>query len=239
MPDTHAAAPAATASAVPAATAAAPADAGPLLDLDRLAATPLVSDPCDHLVAEGLLSAAALAAVGRDFPAIARPGLFPAEAVQGGPAFDRLIAEIRGPRLAAVLSATFGLDLGSLPLMVTVRGHCAAKDGRIHTDSVSKVLTCLLYLNRADWPAEGGRLRLLRRPDSLDDPIAEVPPTGGTLVAFRRTDISWHGHAPFAGPRRYVMFNWLASETAAAREIARHTLSARLKSVLGFGAKGA
>lgn len=207
-----------------------------LLDLDRLAAVPTVREPFDHLVAEGLLSAAGLAAIGRDFPPIRKPGLFPAHEVRGGPAFARLIAEIEGPRLAAVMSEKFGLDLAGLPLMVTVRGHCAAKDGKVHTDSTSKVVTCLLYLNGADWPAGGGRLRLLRSGDDLDDPIAEVPPTGGTLVAFRRTDRSWHGHAPFEGPRRYVMFNWIASAAEAAREVARHTLSARVKKALSLGA---
>lgn len=215
---------------------AAPPDRG-VLDYGRLAAAPVVHEPFDHMVADGLLSESALVAINRDFPPIAKPGLFPADRVQGGPAFAALIAEIEGPRLAGMMSEKFGLDLTALPLMVTVRGHCAAKDGRIHTDSLSKVVTCLLYLNGPDWSAEGGRLRLLRNGDSLDDPIAEVPPTGGTLVAFRRTDISWHGHAPFEGPRRYVMFNWIASEAEAAREIARHTLSARIKTALSFGAR--
>ena len=40
------------------------------------------------------------------------------------------------------------------------------------------------------WEADGGRLRLLRRPDDLNDMIAEVPPTAGTLIAFRRSDRS-------------------------------------------------
>lgn len=220
-----------------AATDALPPGAPRLLDLDRLAAVPAVHQPFDHLVAEGLLSADALTAIGRDFPPIHKAGLFPAHEVRGGAAFTRLIAEIEGPALAAVMSEKFGLDLARLPLMVTVRGFCAAKDGKVHTDSTSKVVTCLLYLNGADWPADGGRLRLLRNGEGLDDPIAEVPPTGGTLVAFRRTDRSWHGHAPFEGPRRYVMFNWIASEAEAAREVARHTLSARVKSALSFGAR--
>ena len=42
--------------------------------------------------------------------------------------------------------------------------------------------------------------------------IMEVPPTEGTLLAFRRADNSWHGHKPFAGERRVIQFNWVTSE---------------------------
>ena len=68
-------------------------------------------------------------------------------------------------------------------------------------------------------------MRLLRQGDDLDSVIAEVPPDGGSFVAFRRTDNSWHGHAPFEGPRRYIMFNWLRSNAAMAVNTGRHTLS--------------
>ena len=112
--------------------------------------------------------------------------------------------------------------------MITVRGRCQRKDGRIHTDVKSKIVTALLYLNE-DWKAEGGRLRFLRGPDDLEDALGEVHPNGGTLVAFRRSACSWHGHQPYVGVRRYVMFNWMANAWAAAWELSRHRLSARAK----------
>ena len=74
-----------------------------------------------------------------------------------------------------------------------------------------------------------GRLRLLRDGENIENVIAEVPPNGGTLVAFRRTDNSWHGHLPFEGPRRYVMFNWVRSGAALSRNLTRHRISAKLK----------
>jgi len=37
----------------------------------------------------------------------------------------------------------------------------------------------------------------------LEDIAAEVPPTDGTLVAFKRSDYSWHGHKPFASAGSY------------------------------------
>jgi hypothetical protein len=77
-------------------------------------------------------------------------------------------------------------------------------------------------------------LRLLRDSNDIESTIAEVPPNGGTLVAFKRTDNSWHGHKPFEGERRYVMFNWVVSRAALERELGRHKLSARIKRLNPF-----
>ena len=90
-----------------------------------------------------------------------------------------------------------------------------------------------LYFNE-DWQSQGGRLRLLRAADDLNDIITEVPPSLGTLVAFQRSDNSFHGHEPFVGVRRYVMINWMASGFAAQRELMRHRLSAQAKRLLNY-----
>ena len=103
--------------------------------------------------------------------------------------------------------------------MVTVRARARASDGKIHVDSTAKFVTSLLYLNRP-WANAGGRLRFLHGPGDIENYIAEVPPDAGTLVAFRRTENSWHGHKPFEGERRYVMFNWMTGRAIAAWEIA-------------------
>lgn len=200
-----------------------------MLDLSRLRAAPLVRDPFDHIVVPGFLHGRALAEVLTDFPAITAPGLLPVGALQCHGAFARLIDEIGDPALAQAFGNKFGLALGDHPLMITVRGFCRARDGVVHTDSRSKIISALLYLNE-DWGAAGGRLRILRSED-LEDVAAEISPQGGTLVAFRRGESSFHGHPPFAGPRRYVMFNWLTSAAAAAREETRHRLSAGIKSL--------
>jgi hypothetical protein len=115
--------------------------------------------------------------------------------------------------------------------MITVRGRCAAKDGRIHTDTPTKLITVLIYFND-QWEASGGRLRLLRSPTDLDDVIGEVPPDLGTMIAFRRSDKSFHGHEPYEGVRRYVMINWMTNDFAAKRELLRHRVSARAKQAL-------
>jgi SM-20-related protein len=54
------------------------------------------------------------------------------------------------------------------------------------------------------WDGSEGRLR---KPDGLNDFIAEIPPDGGTFASFLRSENSWHGHEPYVGERRYVMVN--------------------------------
>jgi SM-20-related protein len=142
--------------------------------------------------------------------------------------FAKLIKEMRSEEFRKAFEEKFNVDLTNRPDMITVRGRCSEKDGKIHTDSETKVITILLYMNPA-WESSGGRLRLLRSGNNLDDVILEVPPAEGTLLAFRRSDNSWHGHKPFSGPRRVIQFNWVTSEAVVLREQNRHRLSAWVK----------
>ena len=200
----------------------------PLLRLDALQEAPLSRDPFYYTVVKDFVAPADAEAIRDDFPQIGYAGLLPVEATRPGPRFAALIEALRGNDLARAMSEKFDIDVKGKSVMITVRGRCAERDGRIHTDSECKLVTALLYFNEG-WDAEGGRLRLLRRPDDLNDVIAEVPPDSGTLVAFRRSDRSYHGHEPFVGIRRYVMINWMASSFAAKRELLRHHLSAVAK----------
>ena len=83
-----------------------------------------------------------------------------------------------------------------------------------------------------EWEHSGGRLRLLRSADNLDDPILEVPPAAGTLLAFKRSDNSFHGHKPFSGERRVIQFNWVTSEGDRRIAMLRHQVSASFKRLL-------
>ena len=67
---------------------------------------------------------------------------------------------------------------------------------------------------------------------SFNRPYAEIPPVGGTLVALRRSDRSWHGHLPYEGERRCIMFNWMWSRNVREVERIRHRLSSRVKRAL-------
>jgi len=205
----------------------------PLLDLDAFRAAPLCRDPFDFVVVPGFLRAEARAAVTADFPAIDRPGSFPVRSLRGGPRFDALVAELQSAALTAEVAEKFGVDLAGRPTMVTVRGRVAARDGAIHTDSETKIVTALLYLTDR-WDAAGGRLRILRSAEDIDDYAVEVPPDGGTLLVFRRSDRSWHGHLPFEGIRRSVQLNWLTSAAVLRREQARHRVSAAMKRLVSY-----
>jgi len=206
-----------------------------VVNIDALRRAPLAREPFQYTVVPGFVTPEGVADARRDFPAVGSAGLLPLSETRYGAGFAALVQALRGGELEAAFSEKFDLDLAAHPMMITVRGHCRCGDGRIHTDSQSKLITGLLYLN-GRWQPEGGRLRLLRGPDDLEDMIAEVPPDGGTLVAFRRSDRSYHGHRSYEGERRYVMFNWMVDARVRRRELIRHRVSARLKRWTGLRA---
>lgn len=208
-----------------------------VLDLAAFRDTPLIREPFEYLVLPEFVKASALEAIHAGFPKVEQPGSFPLSEVTYGPGFARLVEELNGPEMRAAFEEKFGVDLGSRPTMITVRGFCSPKDGKIHTDALSKIITVLVYMN-PKWEPEGGRLRLLRSAHDLDDVILEVPPRQGTLLAFRRSNNSFHGHKSFAGPRRVVQFNWVTEQRIVDRELRRHRFSAWTKRVLPFLAPG-
>ena len=91
-----------------------------------------------------------------------------------------------------------------------------------------KLITVLIYLNR-EWTQPGGRLRLLRSKDSVEDYVAEIPPVDGTLLAFERSSKSFHGHLPCEGIRRSVQLNWVKDDSVVANQYRRHGLAAWFK----------
>ena len=203
-----------------------------MLDLERFRNTPLTREPFEFLIVPEFVKADARSAIDNDYPEVGRPGSFPLREVTYGPAFAKLIEEMRNAEFRQAFEEKFNIDLTNRPDMITVRGRCSEKDGKIHTDSETKIITILIYMNPA-WESSGGRLRLLRSGTNLDDVIQEVPPTEGTLLAFRRSSNSWHGHKPFSGPRRAIQFNWVTSEAVVRREQNRHRFSAWVKKLRG------
>jgi hypothetical protein len=202
-----------------------------MLNLAKFVATPLCREPFDFLVVPGFLAEGALAGIHADFPPVHRPGSFPLESQPCGPAFAALIDELRDDAVRAAFEEKFDIDLKERPTMFTVRGRCSERDGNIHTDSATKLITVLIYLN-PNWEQAGGCLRLLRSGTDLDDYIIEVPPEEGTLISFRRSENSWHGHTPFVGPRRVIQMNWVVSQRVVRYENRRHRVSAALKRIL-------
>jgi SM-20-related protein len=203
-----------------------------LIDLDRFAREPLTREPFEFLVVPEFLPQPAAEAVATSFPGPDMGGVLPVPNASADTAFGRLLTELRSPAVSHAFGEKFGLHLDPDSLMITMRARTRPIDGQIHTDSETKVVTALIYLNTG-WDSGGGRLRLLRGPNDLDDMIAEVPPMAGTLLAFRRSDNSWHGHKPFDGVRRSIMLNWMIDPATARWEERRHGLSAGFKRLFG------
>ncbi len=206
-----------------------------LVDMNAFDAAPVAQAPFVHFVVNHFIPASAMAEINRDFPDVPKRGSFPMSALKSGATFAALVAYLESPAVAQKFSEKLGINLVGKPTTMTIRGYSGEQDGRVHTDSRSKLVTVLLYLN-SDWnPADGG-LRLLNS-DDLEDSFDEVIPAAGTLLAFVNTKNAWHGHKPFIGQRRSIQLNWVVSEAAVRRSQWRHAISAKIKRWLGGAPK--
>jgi SM-20-related protein len=209
-----------------------------VLDLESFRATPLAAQPYEHLVVRNFVKPAALPEINADFPKLENSGSFPLDAVTCGSHFRAFTDALESDEFRSAFEEKFRIDLRERPHTITVRGFCGEHDGNIHTDSLSKIITILIYLNPA-WEQAGGRLRLLRSGKNIEDFAEEVEPCGGNLIAFRRSDRSWHGHLPSSGERRVIQFNWVTTQRSQTIVMLRHRLSARVKRMKSLFGKGA
>ena len=205
------------------------------IDLAAFEAAPVAREPFLFAMVPHFVKSEAMPAINADYPLVTHPGSFPLPILEYGPAFARLIEAIQGPEFTRAVEQKLGVDLKGRPTMVTARGVSAARDGQIHTDSRTKLITVLIYMNNA-WEAKTGRLRLLRSPDNLDDVIAEVPPDEGTMLIFKNEPNAWHGFHAFEGPRRVTQLNWVTDMGVVKREQFRHRVSAFFKRLRGKSA---
>jgi len=206
----------------------------PVVDLNALRQAVVRHDPFPFLTVPNFIRAEAFDSVSSSFPEVDHPGSFPLIILNYGAGFAALAEDLNSPELANLVSEKLDVDVNSHPTMITVRGQSSdVIDGKIHTDSRTKLVTALIYMND-NWESSKGRLRLLRSRDSLDDVVAEVPPEKGALLLFRNDPNAWHGYEPFSGPRRVVQLNWVTSKSIVRREQFRHRVSAFFKR-LGSG----
>lgn len=201
-----------------------------LLNLEALRSAPVQDTPFPYFTVDQAIDPAQVMRIINDFPSIPAGGSYTLSDVQVGPQFQRLLQAVDTPEFRRTLGQKFDVDVSELPLMVTLRGHSRSKDGRIHTDSRTKVLTILIYLN-ASWPHETGRLRILRGKDDISDYAAEVPAGPGQLIAFKVTENGWHGYLPYEGQRQSIQINFLTSRAAGSKHRFVHGLSARIKAL--------
>ena len=202
---------------------------GPVsIDLDALGDAKLASTPFAFAIVPNFIRAEVIDSIGADFPEIELPGSFPLSTLRFGSAFARFMQDLQSLEMTGCVASKFAIDLDACPTMVTVRGMSREADGKIHTDSRTKLITALIYMNDS-WESPKGRLRLVGSPDNLNDVIAEVPPERGTLLIFKNEPNAWHGFESFAGRRRVVQLNWVTSQGVVRREQTRHRVSAFFK----------
>lgn len=163
----------------------------------------------------------------KEFPAISQGGSFPRTQLTLGASLEALIAQLEGERFKRFLERAFSLKLDNKPIVTTFRGYSRLQDGKIHTDSASKIVTVLFYLNSV-WDQEAGRLRILNGADDLEDYVQEISPVMGSMLAFKVTGNDWHGYVPMQGIRRSIQLNYIHSGSAWTHQL-RHNWSALAK----------
>ena len=169
------------------------------------------------------------ASIIKDFPDINDGGSFHVDATPSGKSIHKLIEELESEEFKRILETKFNINLDEAKVVTTLRGFSRKKDGKIHTDSKTKILTVLLYLN-LNWPENRGNLRLLKGNNTLEEYIKEIPCTFGSLVSFKVTDECWHGFKPYEGKRLSIQLNYIYPEALSFHNL-RHKLSSSLKSI--------
>lgn len=203
-----------------------------ILKLDALKNAEVASMPYPYFVVENALADSEVQAVIQDFPKIEQGGSFNIEDVEIKPNFDRFLKSLDTPEFRQILTDKFDVNVMEHPMMITLRGYSRQKDGRIHSDSKSKLLTVLIYLNES-WDAPNGRLRILNDDKDINNYVTEINAGPGSLVAFKVTDNGWHGYIPYEGQRQSIQINFLTSEKANAKHKFFHGLSAKVKKIFG------
>jgi hypothetical protein len=198
------------------------------IQLEALKAATLHSSPFPYCVIPNFIQSEHIATLVSQFPDIVHGGSIPADSMQHHPLFQQFVEELQGKDLQCAIGEKFSLDLENKPTMLTLRGTTRERDGVIHTDSKSKLITLLLYMNPT-WDGEGGKLRLLKNKNSLEDYVAEISPLAGSCVIFQVTRNGWHGHKPFVGKRLSLQLNYLASDNALHKHLNHHRFTAWLK----------
>ncbi|MBE20130.1 MAG: hypothetical protein CMD69_04545 [Gammaproteobacteria bacterium] len=165
--------------------------------------------------------------VAADFPNLNKGGSFPSSSVSYGESIQSLLDYLEGDQMRNILENKFEIDLKDKPVVSTFRGYSRIKDGRIHSDSKTKIITVLLYLNDK-WDESNGLLRMLKDKDNIDNYITEIPASMGSMVAFKVTNDCWHGFIPYEGKRCLIQLNYLYKEALSQHKI-RHKLSSFFK----------
>ncbi|WP_329576584.1 2OG-Fe(II) oxygenase [Kitasatospora sp. NBC_01250] len=108
------------------------------------------------------------------------------------PAWAELLASLRSEEFVGWLERGTGLQLRELPTDIAIYTYRSGDFISVHKDKPYKAITAILYLN-PEWPADGGGDYEVRSSaDPSVPPVRRIPPTGGQLLAFPPSEVSWH-----------------------------------------------
>jgi SM-20-related protein len=198
-----------------------------IIDVDKVYSANLETSPYEYMVVSDFIREEWKDKLIEAYPRVKAAGSFPLSTVPCSSEFMQLIKELNSDDFKHAIEKKFSIDLEGKPTIFTVRGKCRLKDGQVHTDSETKIITVLLYMNPS-WENQGGRLRLLKS-KNIDDIKTEISPHVGTLLVFKRSDNSYHGHLPFEGTRKVIQMNWVTDQKVVDKEQNRHRWSAIFK----------
>jgi hypothetical protein len=199
-----------------------------MIDVQKVYDVKLETSPYEYIVVSDFIKDAWKDKLIEAYPKVKAAGSFPLSSVSCSSEFMQLINEMNSDAFKHAIEEKFSLDLEGRPTMFTVRGKCRLKDGQVHTDSETKIITVLLYMNPSWENQARGRLRVLNSAD-LEDIKTEISPDVGTLLVFKRSNNSYHGHLPFEGTRKVIQMNWVTEQKVVDKEQNRHRWSAIFK----------
>ncbi len=199
-----------------------------MLDYTEIRNAPVRNEPYPFFVAPMAFDNAEGAKAAADFPPVDRAGSIDVEATSYGPAFGKLLDELRSDEFRRLIAEKFNVELDDKDVIINVRGKMRLTDGNIHTDTPSKLVTVLLYFNEPGTVDETA-LRILKNGRDLDDYVAEIPPHLGTLMAFKVTPDGWHGHKALECDRRSLQLNYLSGIKTVGKHQLAHRLVGRMK----------
>jgi len=198
-----------------------------IIDFSAIEKTPVQKSPYPFFGIDNVFDIKKHQDLLQDFPSITSGGSFPLENIEIKGAMAQLIKDIESDEFRRVMGQKFDVELKDKPLIITARGFSRQKDGQNHTDSKTKLITVLLYVNDG-WESPVGRLRMLNG-DDIEDVAAEFSSSIGQMIAFKVTDNCWHGYHPYEGIRQSLQINYLVEEKYTSHHVYRHKLSAFIK----------
>ena len=202
-----------------------------MLNLTKISETTVTKNPYEYMVINEVIQERDLDQIINDYPNVPGPGSHPPVLFDIKGSFKNIVDELYSKEFQEIVEDKFNLSLKNRPKMYTIRGFCKKSDGKIHPDSKSKIITCLLYLNQKVWDSQeiGGKLRILNDGHNLENYVEEISPNGGTMLLFKRENHSWHGHHSFEGQRRAIQLNWVKNNWVVWQEQGRHNFNSFIK----------